>query len=70
MKTTVLILTTLFALSTQAQDQKPQVPQISVTGEGKVKVTPDQAVINVGFQNSGKDAKEVQQKLENKFGKQ
>lgn len=59
MKTTVLILTTLFALSTQAQDQKPQVPQISVTGEGKVKVTPDQAIINVGFQNSGKDAKEV-----------
>ena len=59
MKTTVLILTTLFAMSMQAQDQKPQVPQISVTGEGKVKVTPDQAVINVGFQNSGKDAKEV-----------
>lgn len=59
MKTTVLILATLFGLATQAQDQKPQVPQISVTGEGKVKVTPDQAVIMVGFQNSGKDAKEV-----------
>lgn len=59
MKTTVLILATLFGLATQAQDQKPQVPQISVTGEGKIKVTPDQAVIMVGFQNSGKDAKEV-----------
>jgi hypothetical protein len=61
MKTTVLILATLFGLTTQAQsqDQRPQVPQISVTGEGKIKVVPDQAVINVGFQNSGKDAKEV-----------
>lgn len=61
MKTTVLILVTLFGLTaqTQAQDQRPQVPQISVTGEGKVKIVPDQAVINVGFQNTGKDAKEV-----------
>lgn len=61
MKKTVLILVTLFGLTTfaQSQDNKPQVPQISVSGEGKVKITPDQAVINVGFQNSGKDAKEV-----------
>lgn len=60
MKTTVLILTAFFALSTQAQVQEQKlVPQISVTGEGKIKVTPDQAVISVGFQNSGKDAKEV-----------
>ena len=42
-----------------AQETKPQIPQISVTGEGKIKVTPDQAIITVGFQNSGKDAKEV-----------
>ena len=59
MRTTVLILVTLFALTTQAQEQKNQVPQISVSGEGKVKITPDQVVINVGFQNTGKDAKEV-----------
>lgn len=60
MKTTVLILTAFFALSTQAQVQEQKlVPQISVTGEGKIKVTPDQAVISVGFQNSGKEAKEV-----------
>lgn len=60
MKTTVLILTTFFALSTQAQVQEQKlVPQISVSGEGKIKVTPDQAVISVGFQNSGKEAKEV-----------
>lgn len=59
MRTTVLILVTLFALTAQAQEHKPQVPQISVTGEGKIKVTPDQAVISIGFQNTGKDAKEV-----------
>ncbi|HNP32582.1 MAG TPA: SIMPL domain-containing protein [Flavobacterium sp.] len=59
MKTTVLILVTLFGMTAIAQEQKAQVPQISVTGEGKVKVTPDQVVINVGFQNTGKDAKEV-----------
>ena len=59
MKTTVLILATLFAMSAQAQEQKAQIPQISVTGEGKIKIVPDQAVITVGFQNSGKDAKEV-----------
>ena len=59
MKTTVLILVTLFAISTQAQEQKAQIPQISVTGEGKIKVVPDQAIVSVGFQNQGKDAKEV-----------
>ena len=59
MNKAVLILVTFFGLTAMAQEQKPQVPQISVTGEGKVKIVPDQAVINVGFQNTGKDAKEV-----------
>jgi len=59
MKKAVVMIALIFAVAVQAQDQKPQVPQISVTGEGKITVTPDQAVITVGFQNSGKDAKEV-----------
>lgn len=59
MKNSFLILAMIFALTLQAQDQKNAVPQISVTGEGKVKVVPDLAVVTVGFQNSGKDAKEV-----------
>ena len=59
MKKTILILATIFISTMQAQDQKAQVPQISVTGEGKVKMIPDQAIITVGFQNSGKEAKEV-----------
>ena len=59
MKKAVVWVALLLAITVQAQEQKPQVPQISVTGEGKVKIVPDQAVITVGFQNSGKDAKEV-----------
>jgi len=59
MKKLVVIIAILFAVVVQAQDQKAQVPQISVTGEGKIKVIPDQVIVTVGFQNSGKDAKEV-----------
>lgn len=59
MKNAILILALVVAGITNAQEQKAQVPQITVTGEGKVKIVPDQAVVTVGFQNSGKDAKEV-----------
>ena len=59
MKKSFLIIAAFFAIALQAQEQKTQVPQISVTGEGKVKIVPDQAVVTVGFQNTGKDAKEV-----------
>jgi uncharacterized protein YggE len=59
MKKAVVLLVLFFAMTIQAQEQKAQVPQISVNGEGKVKVIPDHAVVTVGFQNSGKDAKEV-----------
>lgn len=60
MKNAALILLTLFATVAEAQDQKMiPIPQISVTGEGKIKVVPDQAVVTVGVQNSGKEAAEV-----------
>jgi uncharacterized protein YggE len=59
MKRIAVLIALIFAITVQAQEQKAQVPQISVSGEGKVKVIPDQAVVTVGFQNSGKDAKEV-----------
>jgi uncharacterized protein YggE len=58
-KQAVLILAFLFAGVTYAQESKAQVPQISVSGEGKIKIVPDQAIVTVGFQNTGKDAKEV-----------
>jgi uncharacterized protein YggE len=59
MKKTLLILSVVFSTMTQAQENKPQVPQISVSGEGKIKVVPDRAVISVGVLNTGKDSKEV-----------
>ena len=58
MKKSIIILFTLVATSMNAQENK-LVPQISVSGEGKVKVAPDQVVINLGVQNTGKDAAEV-----------
>jgi uncharacterized protein len=59
MKKTVLILTILFmTMSSNAQEIK-QVPQISVTGEGKVKVTPDQVTISATVETKGNNAKEV-----------
>jgi uncharacterized protein YggE len=58
MKKAVVILITMFASMSQAQEQK-QIPQISVSGEGKINVKPDQVSINFGVENTGKDATEV-----------
>lgn len=60
MKKVILVLTFISTIM-QAQESK-LVPQISVSGEGKVKVVPDQAVITVGVENKGKDATEVKKK--------
>ena len=62
MKKLVLILT-LVTTSMMAQNQVQEpIPQISVSGEGKIKVAPDQAVITLGVENTGKDATEVKKK--------
>lgn len=58
MKKSIIILLMLVATLMNAQENKV-IPQISVSGEGKVKVAPDQVVINLGVQNTGKDAAEV-----------
>lgn len=60
MKKTILLLTLLASAMVEAQDAKTNLtPQISVTGEGKVKVAPDMGVISLGVENTGKDASEV-----------
>lgn len=59
MKKTVVFIALMAAMVIQAQEQKVQVPQISVTGESKIKVIPDYVVITVGVQNTGKESKEV-----------
>jgi hypothetical protein len=66
MKKTGFILTMLFMAFSYAQEVK-QVPQISVTGEAKIKVVPDQATISATVETKGNDAKEVKQKNDQKI---
>ncbi|HSD14275.1 MAG TPA: SIMPL domain-containing protein [Flavobacterium sp.] len=56
----IVLLTT--ALSFAQTLESKMIPQIVVSGEGKIKVTPDQAVITVGAENTGNDAAEVKTK--------
>lgn len=58
MKKAALILSMLFMSMSYAQEMK-QVPQISVTGEGKIKVVPDQATITATVETKGNNAKDV-----------
>lgn len=59
MKKLILLLTLVTTMNVMSQESHKLVPQISISGEGKIKVTPDIAVIQLGVQNNGKDAKEV-----------
>ena len=60
------ILTLLLVGTTmmnQAQENKlTPISQVTVSGEGKIKVIPDEAVITVGVEYTGSDAKEVKKK--------
>ncbi|MFT5964846.1 MAG: hypothetical protein ACI9L6_001596 [Flavobacterium sp.] len=58
MKIAVLILLLLFLGISYAQEVK-QVPQVSVTGESKIKVVPDQATIIATVETKGNVAKDV-----------
>lgn len=48
----------LFVTVSYAQETK-QIPQINVSGEGKIKVVPDQAMLTVTVETKGNNAKEV-----------
>jgi uncharacterized protein YggE len=58
MKKAFLILITMFATMTQAQEMKP-IPQIAVSGEGKVKAVPDQAFVSISVETKGSNATDV-----------
>lgn len=59
MKTVVFLFVSALALTTaNAQYVKPD-PQVSVNGEGKVKVTPDQAFISISVETKGNNATDV-----------
>ena len=58
MKKSMMIILMLVVTGMNAQEGK-QIAQISVTGEGRIKVVPDRVEINLGVNNFGKDAAEV-----------
>ena len=63
MKTFIIILTVL--ISTVSMSQNNITPLVEVTGEGIVKVVPDEVTINVRAENTGKNAKELKQLNDN-----
>ena len=58
MKRVIVFMTVLFMTVSYGQEIK-QVPQISVSGEGKVKVIPDEATISATVETRGNVAKDV-----------
>ncbi|OAB25280.1 hypothetical protein SAMN05444395_10999 [Flavobacterium fryxellicola] len=66
MKKALLILSILFMSMSYGQEIK-QVPQINVSGEGKVKVVPDQASIVVTVETKGNNAKDVKKQNDEKI---
>jgi uncharacterized protein YggE len=66
MKKTVIILVLLFTTLTHAQEIKP-IPMINVSGEGKVKVVPDQAAISISVETKGVKATDVKKENDTKI---
>jgi uncharacterized protein YggE len=58
MKKTALIFILAFTTLLEAQELK-QVPMINVSGEGKIKVVPDQALVSISLETKGTNAAEV-----------
>jgi uncharacterized protein len=66
MKKSVLILITMFAMFTNAQEMK-QIPMINVSGEGKIKVVPDQVSISISIESKGSTAVDVKKENDSKM---
>src|SRR6478609_6352975 len=58
MKKSILFFICLFTVLTYSQEIKP-ISQVSVTGEGKIKVAPDQVTILATVETKGTNAKDV-----------
>jgi uncharacterized protein YggE len=66
MKKSVLILAILFMAISYSQEQK-QIPMINVSGEGKVKTAPDQALISISLESKGTKAEDVKKENDKKM---
>lgn len=58
MKKSALMLFTMLSFLTQAQEIKP-IPMVTVSGEGKIKVIPDQVSLTIGVETKGTNSAEV-----------
>jgi uncharacterized protein YggE len=58
MKKIILIMTVISTLALQAQDKTIQ-PQITVSGVGKIKVIPDEAVLSIAVETKGEQSEKV-----------
>lgn len=66
MKRSIVFLALMLMTLSYGQETKP-IPQITVSGEGKVKVTPDQATVSVSVETKGNVAKEVKKENDEKI---
>lgn len=66
MKKAVVILVILMTTLSQAQELK-QIPMINVSGEGKLKVAPDQALISIAVETKGTNAADVKKENDAKM---
>src|SRR6187402_2830318 len=66
MKKALLILGILFVTMSYAQEQK-QVPMVNVSGEGKLKGAPDQALISISIETKGTKVADVKQENDKKM---
>lgn len=66
MKKTAILLFTVFTAMVQAQEFR-QVPMVNVSGEGKIKVAPDQVSISVSVESKGTKAVDVKKENDEKI---
>lgn len=66
MKKGILLIAILFMTLSYAQELK-QVPMINVSGEGKIKVAPDQALITISLESKGTKADDVKKENDKKI---
>lgn len=66
MKKVILLMSVLFMSLSYGQEIK-QIPQVTVSGEGKVKVIPDEATISATVETKGNNAKDVKKQNDDKI---
>lgn len=66
MKKSILLLLMLCSVGIQAQEIK-QIPMVTVSGEGKIKVIPDQVSVSVSVETKGTNANEVKKENDAKI---